>query len=255
MKISIIIPFYNEEANIDSVLEEIYRTNPEAEIIAVNDGSTDRTEAVILKHKGVRLISFDDHHGQSAALYKGLEHARGEVCVMMDGDGQNDPADIPKLVALLDQADLVCGYRLNRRDTWSRRYASKGANFIRRLVLHDHVRDTGCSLKVMRKADLRIIIPFDGLHRYIPVFFHQAGLHIREVPVRHRPRKAGKSKYAIGRRALIGLYDLFGVRWLMLRRTGWPNTNFARTEIARERFQESSLASDLPPVAARVLTN
>ena len=250
MKTSVIVPFYNEEENIESVLEEIRRTNPEAEIIAVNDGSNDRTEAMILKHKSVRLISFEDHHGQSAALYTGLERAQGEVCVMMDGDGQNDPADIPRLVILLDKADLVCGYRLNRRDTWSRRYASTAANFIRRIVLHDHVRDTGCSMKAMRKADLRYLIPFDGLHRYIPVFFHQAGLRILEVPVNHRPRKAGKSKYAIGRRAIIGLYDLFGMRWLMLRRHSWPKSNFGCSETASLHSQSAPLVSGMPPVAA-----
>jgi dolichol-phosphate mannosyltransferase len=250
MKTSIIVPFYDEEENIESVLEEIRRTNPEAEIIAVNDGSTDRTEAMILKQTNVRLISFDDHHGQSAALYTGLEQAQGEMCVMMDGDGQNDPSDIPKLVVLLDQADLVCGYRLNRRDTWSRRYASQAANFIRRMVLHDHVRDTGCSLKAMRKADLRHLIPFDGLHRYIPVFFHHAGLRILEVPVNHRPRKAGRSKYAIVRRAIIGLYDLFGVRWLLLRRHSWPKGNFVSTETNPLRSQDAPIVSELPPVGA-----
>ena len=252
MKTSIIVPFYNEEENVDPVLEEIRRTNPEAEIIAVNDGSNDRTEAMILKHKSVRLISFEDHHGQSAALYTGLERAQGEVCVMMDGDGQNDPADIPRLVILLDKADLVCGFRLNRRDTWSRRFASKAANFIRRIVLHDHVRDTGCSMKAMRKADLRYLIPFDGLHRYIPVFFHQAGLRILEVPVNHRPRKAGKSKYAIGRRAIIGLYDLFGMRWLMLRRQAWPTSYFVGTEAVPFRSHELLPASELPKLAAEI---
>jgi dolichol-phosphate mannosyltransferase len=245
-KISIIVPFYNEEESIKSVLEEIRATNPEAEIIAVNDGSTDSTKAMILRHKNVRLVSFAEHHGQSAALYAGLELARGEVCVMMDGDGQSDPADIPMLIVLLDRADLVCGYRLNRQDTRSRRLASKTANFIRRMVLRDPVRDTGCSLKAMRKADLRHIIPFDGLHRYIPVFFHHAGLQILEVPINHRPRRAGKSKYAIGRRAIIGLYDLFGVRWLMFRRNSWPKGNVVCAESVPDRSVEVPLSIELP---------
>jgi glycosyltransferase involved in cell wall biosynthesis len=222
MKISIIIPFYNEEENVESVLDETRRTNPDAEIIAVNDGSSDQTEAMIRKHPDVRLVSFGCHLGQSAALYTGLKSALGEICVMMDGDGQSDPADIPKLVSALDQADLVCGYRRNRRDTWSRRTSSRIANAIRRLALRDHVRDTGCTLKAMRKADARHLLPFDGLHRFLPVFFNNAGLRISEVPVNHRPRQHGKSKYTTLARARRGLYDLIGVRWLMSRKISWP---------------------------------
>ncbi|MGH7992670.1 MAG: glycosyltransferase family 2 protein [Limisphaerales bacterium] len=222
MKISIIIPFYNEEENVVSVLTETRRTNPEAEIVAVNDGSSDQTEAMIRQHADVRLISFGRHLGQSAALYTGLKLAQGEICVMMDGDGQSDPADIPGLVSLLDRADLVCGCRRNRQDTWSRRSASRIANFIRRRVLHDNVHDTGCTLKTMRRADTRHLIPFNGLHRYLPVFFNQAGLRIIEAPVNHRPRKHGRSKYTNWERAVRGLYDLIGVRWLMARRISWP---------------------------------
>jgi dolichol-phosphate mannosyltransferase len=222
MKISIIVPFYNEEENVASVLEETHRTNPEAEIIAVNDGSNDRTEAMIKEQTDVRLISFGCHLGQSAALYTGLKSAQGEICVMMDGDGQSDPADIPGLVSMLDRADLVCGYRRNRQDTWSRRSSSRIANFIRRMVLHDTVRDTGCTLKAMRRADTRHLLPFDGLHRYLPVFFNNAGLRIIEIPVNHRPRQHGKSKYTTRERAMRGLYDLIGVRWLMARRISWP---------------------------------
>jgi dolichol-phosphate mannosyltransferase len=225
MKISIIIPFCNEETNVQSVLDETRRTNPNAEIIAINDGSTDRTEPMIRQHADVRLISFAARCGQSAAIYTGLTLAEGDICVVMDGDGQNDPADIPKLVGLLNQADLVCGYRQKRQDNWARRSASWLANSIRRMILHDPVRDTGCALKAMRRADLCHVIPFDGLHRYLPVMFHHAGLRIVEVVVNHRPRRHGKSKYTIARRALLGLYDLFGVRWLMGRRTSWPKIN------------------------------
>lgn len=222
MKISIIIPFYNEEENVEAVLAETRRSNPEAEIVAVNDGSSDQTEAMIRKCADVRLISFGCHLGQSAALYTGLTLAQGEICVMMDGDGQSDPADIPTLVSLLDRADLVCGFRRNRQDTWSRRSASRIANFIRRLVLHDHVRDTGCTLKAVRRADTRHLIPFDGLHRYLPVFFDRAGLRITEASVNHRPRQHGKSKYTTWERAVRGLYDLIGVRWLVARQIAWP---------------------------------
>ncbi|MGB7769066.1 MAG: glycosyltransferase family 2 protein [Verrucomicrobiia bacterium] len=222
MKISIIIPFYNEEENVESVLEEARQANPEAEIVAVNDGSDDQTEAMIRKRSDVRLISFGCRLGQSAALYAGLKSAQGDMCVMMDGDGQSDPKDIPKLVFMLDRADLVCGYRQNRQDTWLRRSSSRIANCIRRMVLRDNVRDTGCTLKAMRRADTRHLLPFDGLHRYLPVFFNNAGLRIVEVPVNHRPRQHGKSKYTTRARAMRGLYDLVGVRWLMARRISWP---------------------------------
>jgi dolichol-phosphate mannosyltransferase len=222
MKVSIIIPFYNEEENVESVLEEVRRTNPEAEIIAVNDGSNDRTEAGIRQRPDVRLISHARNLGQSAALYTGLKAAQGEICAMMDGDGQSDPADIPHLVSQLDRADLVCGYRRTRQDSWSRRIASRIANFIRRMVLHDGVRDTGCTLKAMKKTDIRLLLPFNGLHRFLPVFFNHAGLRIVEVPVNHRPRKGGKTKYNNLGRARRGFYDLIGVRWLLARRIAWP---------------------------------
>ena len=222
MKVSIVIPFYNEAENVESVLDETRRTNPDAEIIAVNDGSSDQTETIIREHPDVRLVSFGRRLGQSAALYAGLKSAQGEICVMMDGDGQSDPADIPLLVSALDQAELVCGFRRSRQDNWSRRISSRLANFIRRLVLHDTVRDTGCTLKAIRRADVRHLIPFNGMHRFLPVFFQKAGLKVAEVPVNHRPRKHGKSKYTNWERAWRGLYDLIGVRWLMARRIPWP---------------------------------
>jgi dolichol-phosphate mannosyltransferase len=230
MKISIIIPFYDEEENVESVLKEARQMNPEAEIIAVNDGSTDRTEAMIRNLTDIRLISFGCHLGQSAALYAGLKSAQGEVCVMMDGDGQNDPADVSKLASMLDRADVVCGYRWNRQGTWSRRSASWLANMIRRMILRDHVRDTGCTLKAMRRSDVRHLIPFDGLHRYLPVFFNKAGLRMVEVPVNHRPRQHGKSKYTTLERAIRGFYDLIGVRWLMSRKISWPKNEATQYE-------------------------
>jgi dolichol-phosphate mannosyltransferase len=224
MKISIIIPFYDEEESVSEVLKETRRTNPEAEIIAVNDGSKDGTLAMITQHPDVRLISFEQNLGQSAALFAGLTLAQGEICVMMDGDGQNDPADIPKLVSMLKHADVACGCRQKRQDVWPRRMASWIANLIRRAVLHDRIHDTGCTLKALRKSDVRHLLPFDGLHRYLPVLLNEAGLRIVEVPVSHRPRKHGKSKYTTRDRAMRGLYDLIGVRWLMARRISWPKT-------------------------------
>jgi dolichol-phosphate mannosyltransferase len=220
--LSIIIPFYNEDENVQPLLREIQAACPGAEIIAVDDGSSDATLARIKAMPGITALALPVNLGQSAALYAGLHHAQGQVCVMLDGDGQNDPADIPALVAALAGADFACGYRRTRQDTWNRRVASRLANNIRRFFLKDQVRDTGCSLKAMRRDHVGYLIPFNGLHRYIPALLLNAGLKLVEVPVNHRPRTAGVSKYTIGGRALRGLRDIFGVSWLMARQIRYP---------------------------------
>lgn len=223
MSTSIIIPFYNEEESVRFVLEEVLACQPHAEIIAVDDGSADRTWDIIctLPVHGLRLT---ENRGQSAAMYAGMRAASGDVIVLMDGDGQNDPADIQKLVALLQQEnlDVVCGQRVNRRDTRSRRVASKAANAIRRSILNDGISDTGCSLKAFRREHVELLVPFNGLHRYLPAIFKQADLRITEVPVNHRERAQGTSKYTNWERALRGIYDLFGVRWLLKRKIVYP---------------------------------
>lgn len=217
--LSIVIPFYNEAENVGPVLEEVLACQPDAEIIAVDDGSSDATWEVIGQFAAVRGIRLTQNRGQSGALYAGLRAARGEWCGMMDGDGQNDPADFRALLAEAEKghADVVCGYRARRRDTWSRRAASKIANRIRRLFLSDGVRDTGCSVKVFRKSSVDLLVPFNGLHRYLPALFRRAGLHIVEVPVNHRPRTRGTSKYTNWERALRGIHDLIGVSWMLRR--------------------------------------
>lgn len=222
--VSIIVPFFNESDSVVAVLEEVRRTNPAAEIIAVDDGSSDDTWDKIQTVAGVRGLHGHPNRGQSAAIYTGLRAARGKLCVTMDGDGQNDPADIPVLVskALEADIDVVCGYRAQRKDTWSRRIASRVANGIRRRFLQDGVRDTGCSLKVFPKEAVDFLVPFNGLHRYLPAIFLKAGLRLGEVPVNHRPRQAGASKYTNFDRALRGIYDLFGVAWLLRRKVHYP---------------------------------
>jgi len=222
-QVSIIVPFYNEEETAAAVLEEVRQTNPGAEIIAVNDGSSDGTGAVLDRAAGVRALHFVKNRGQSAAMYAGLRAATRPICALMDGDGQNDPADFPKLVeALLSGgSDVICGYRANRVDTASRRYASRFANAVRRRFLKDGVRDTGCSVKVFRREAVDHLVPFNGMHRYLPAIFLQAGLQIGEVPVNHRGRMAGASKYTNWDRALRGIYDLIGVQWLLRRKVQW----------------------------------
>lgn len=220
--LSIIIPFYNEDENVEPLLREVLAACPDAEIIAVDDGSRDATLARIKGVPGVTALALPVNLGQSAALYAGLSHATGKVCVMLDGDGQNDPADIPALVAAMDGVDFACGYRRTRQDSFNRRVASRFANNIRRFFLKDQVRDTGCSLKAMRRDHVGYLIPFNGLHRYIPALLLNAGLTLVEVPVNHRPRTRGVSKYTIGGRALRGLRDLFGVSWVMARQIRYP---------------------------------
>jgi dolichol-phosphate mannosyltransferase len=220
--LSVVIPFYNEEENVTELLQEVRSACPDAEIVAVDDGSKDATQQKIRDFPGAVLVALGRNLGQSAALYAGLQQATGDLCVMLDGDGQNDPADIPLLIEASASADLVCGYRKNRRDTWNRRVASRIANAIRRWFLHDGIRDTGCSLKAMRREHVRFLVPFNGLHRYIPAFLKNAGCSIAEVPVNHRPRLRGVSKYTIGGRALRGLRDLFGVSWVLTRQLRFP---------------------------------
>jgi len=221
---SVVIPFYNEEECVRSVLEEVKRCQPDAEIIAVDDGSKDGTWGVICSLSGVRGLRLTGNRGQSAAMYAGMRAATGDVVVLMDGDGQNDPADIEKLLNQLEQdgLDVVCGQRVKRRDTLSRRIASRSANAIRRSILNDGISDTGCSLKAFRREHVELLVPFNGLHRYLPAIFKHAGLHIAETPVNHRARTLGVSKYTNWNRALRGIYDLFGVRWLLNRKVVYP---------------------------------
>lgn len=222
VKKSIVIPFYNEEACVRSVLEEVRACQPGAEIIAVDDGSRDRTWEMICSIPSIHGLRLTQNRGQSAAMYAGMRAASGDVIVLMDGDGQNDPADIEKLTALLEKNDVACGQRVKRRDTLSRRIASKSANAIRRSILNDGISDTGCSLKAFRREHVELLVPFNGLHRYLPAIFKHAGLRIAETPVNHRARTLGVSKYTNWNRALRGIYDLFGVRWLLNRKVIFP---------------------------------
>lgn len=222
MKVSIIIPFRDEETNVRRVLDEVISLYPTAEIIAVDDGSRDMTAHEILQHSHpyMRPIIFRRGLGQSAALYAGINNTTGEVCVTMDGDGQNDPRDISPMIQHLETTGvrMVCGYRKNRRDTYARRIAGKVANMVRKNILGDDgVRDTTCGLKAFYRTDISVLVPFNGMHRYMPALFLNAGLSVSEIPVAHRPRISGRSKYGIWDRAWRGIYDLIGVSWLKSR--------------------------------------
>lgn len=222
--VSVVVPFYNEEDCAEFVLREILECQPNAEIVAVDDGSTDKTWEIIQSVEGVTPLRLTENRGQSGALFAGLSFAAGDILVMLDGDGQNDPADIDKLVGLMreGQCDVAVGRRAKRKDTWSKRYASKIANRIRRWFIHDGISDTGCSLKAFHRDYLDLLVPFNGLHRYLAGIFTSAELRIAEIDVNHRERKAGESKYTNLDRAIRGVYDLIGVCWLLKRKVILP---------------------------------
>jgi len=222
--LSVVVPLYNEEANVLILQEELRAalTGLDYEIIFVDDGSVDRTAERIEAAGNIRLIRFEKNSGQSAAIYAGLTTARGATLVIIDGDLQNDPADIPKLLAEIARgADLVCGYRVKRQDTFVKRATSRVANAVRSRYTKDGVRDTGCTLKAMRRECVSALFPFKGMHRFIPALVKAAGYQLVEVPVNHRPRRFGQSKYGLGNRALRATMDMFGVRWLLSRRLNY----------------------------------
>lgn len=221
---SVIVPLFNEEESIAILQSELSAAlkDLDYEIIFVDDGSIDRTVERIERKANVRVIQFEKNAGQSAAIYAGLKNARGATAVLIDGDLQNDPADIPRLLAEISHgADLVCGYRAQRRDTLVKRLTSWVANAVRSRFNKDGVRDTGCTLKAMRRECVGTLVPFKGMHRFIPALVKGAGYQLVEIPVNHRPRRFGQSKYGLGNRAVRATIDMFGVRWLLSRRLNY----------------------------------
>jgi dolichol-phosphate mannosyltransferase len=219
--VSLVVPLFNEEENVPILQAELTAAlGPlDYEIIFVDDGSRDATVERIAPDPRVRVLQFQRNAGQSAAIFAGLHAARGAVAVLMDGDLQNDPSDIPRLLAEIERgADLVCGYRAQRKDTVVKRISSRIANFVRSRFTKDGVRDTGCTLKAMKRECVGTLVPFKGMHRFIPALVKGAGYRLVEIPVNHRPRKFGESKYGLGNRALRATIDMFGVRWLLSRR-------------------------------------
>ncbi len=223
-KLSVIIPLYNEGANIEPLWEElagILTTLPESEVIFVDDGSTDdsadRLRRIARGDKRVKVILFASNAGQTAAMGAGVEHARGDVIIFMDGDRQNDPADIPRLLAKLDEGyDVVAGWRKERQDAFLRSALSRLANVLVSVTTGIKLHDTGCSLKAFRAPFVRRIEFIGEVHRLLPVYAAWQGARITEIPVNHRPRVAGISKYGFSRIVKI-LLDLllaqFTVRW------------------------------------------
>jgi dolichol-phosphate mannosyltransferase len=222
--LSIVVPVFNEEENMSILQSELRAVlaGLDHEVIFIDDGSTDRSAEKIERGPNVRVLRFERNAGQSAALYAGIKAARGQTIVMIDSDLQNDPADIPRLLAEISRgADLVCGYRAKRKDTLTKRITSRIANFVRSRFTKDYVRDTGCTLKAMRRECADALVPFKGMHRFIPALIRGAGYQLIEIPVNHRPRRFGQTKYGFGSRAWRATMDMFGVRWLLSRRLNY----------------------------------
>jgi glycosyltransferase involved in cell wall biosynthesis len=224
---SVVIPVFNEEECIVGVLNELRDALDGSglknwECVVVDDCSRDRTSKLALKMASedarIRVLGLNPNSGQSAALDAGFRNARGQFIGMMDGDGQNDPADFPRLLNHLKQRnlDVMCGIRSKRRDNLWRRLVSFVANSIRNWATSDEVTDTGCSLRVMKCEYVRRLKMYRGLHRFLPTLLRLEGARIGEIPVNHRPRRAGKSKYTLRNRA-SALRDLFAVQWMRRR--------------------------------------
>jgi len=225
VSLSLVIPAYNEEESIEACVLEadgvLARLERSYEILVVDDGSRDgtfeRLRDLKARCRALRAIRFRENRGQSAAMSAGFEHARGEIVVSMDADRQNDPADIPRLLERMDDFDVVCGWRRKREDNLLRRISSRIANAVRNRLSRESIRDTGCSLKAYRRDYLRRIKLFDGMHRFLPTLLRMEGARVTEVPVHHRPRTAGRTKYGVWNRLFGSLRDLFAVRWMQAR--------------------------------------
>lgn len=233
-ELSVVVPLYNEEENLPVLMGElgaaIATTGLTHELIFVDDGSTDGSAEVLAglakSLPQLRILRHQRNAGQSAALVAGFRAARGRLVVTLDSDLQNDPADIPRLLARLDEGfDAVSGVRRNRRDSWVRRLSSRIANAVRNWATDESVTDVGCSLKAYRREFLVDLPMFTGMHRFLPTLVRWNGARLTEIDVNHRPRLHGVAKYGIGNRLFRALADLFAVRWM---RTRWIAPGNAR---------------------------
>ena len=214
--VSVVVPVFNEEGNIANLHKEIKdvceANGYEYEIIFVNDGSSDGTDAVCRSLNPLKLITMRKNFGQTAAMDAGIKAAQYDLIVTMDGDGQNDPADIPNMIGYLreNNYDVVSGWRKNRKDTFMKRFVSRGANFLRYLLVHDGIHDSGCSLKVYKRECFKGITLYGEQHRFIPAILKIKGFTVGEVIVNHRPRTAGVTKYN-WKRTIKGFVDMISV--------------------------------------------
>jgi dolichol-phosphate mannosyltransferase len=228
-ELSVVIPVFNEADNLEPLWAELRDVldglSLSYEVIFVNDGSTDGSDAVIKRlaaaNEAVHYVSFEANAGQTAAFDAGFKAARGELVVTMDADMQNDPHDIPAMLALVGEYDVVVGWRHERQDTAFKRFQAAFARRYRQKRLGDRFHDVGCSLKVYKRACLDGLKLYKGMHRFLPILFEWEGYRVAEVKVNHRPRAKGATKYAFARRTREARADLRAVMWMKKRRLNY----------------------------------
>jgi len=227
MKISVIIPVFNEEEALKFVISEALSVlndiKKEFEIVIIDDGSTDNTNQISVElsklHREVKVVRHVKNYGKDAALWSGFDNSDGDVIVMIDGDGQNDFRDIPRLLPLLQDYDAIFGQRVKRMDNFAKRLVSLFAYSLRSLVLGDKVKDTGCALKIIKRKTLRHLLPINGMHRFISFLFNEEKVPFIEVPVNHRQRQGGESKFSILKFYFLGpTIDFLFMWWFKIRR-------------------------------------
>ncbi len=255
-QLSVVLPLFNERDNISALIDEIVvalRDHGDFEIVCVDDASSDDTAQVLAQRLGdtpvLRVIRHRRQSGQSTAIVTGVRAARAPWIATLDGDGQNDPADLPRLLAIRntspDDIGLFAGWRQQRRDSVSKRWASRLANGIRARLLQDDTPDTGCGIKLFRREDFLRLPAFNHMHRYLPALMKRAGLGTLSVPVNHRPRRAGVSKYGNLSRALVGIADLRGVAWLMRRPCLTDSAELTSVDLLAQQYATTAAT---PPV-------
>lgn len=238
LRLSVVVPIHDEVDSLEFLHREIMAAVGEIdgglEVLLVDDGSCDGSLEAIRKLAAlddrVRALSLGAHCGQSSALEAGFRAARGEILATLDGDLQNDPADFSRLLEALEAADVVNGVRNQRRDGWLRGFSSRVANAFRNALTGESVTDVGCSIRVMRGEFARDLPLYRGMHRFLPTLMRLRGARVIEIPVRHRPRRFGRSKYGVGNRLFVGLLDTLAVRWIQSRFVAYRAEEFEKRE-------------------------
>ena len=256
-ELSLVCPAYNEQQNLPVLLREwegaLSGSGRSFEMIVIDDASTDLSHEVLRlamnSYARLRVLRLAEQSGQSAALAAGFEAARGRWLVTSDADLQNDPGDLPRLLELAEEFDMVCGWRQCRQDRWTKRLISQLANLRRRRLLDDGMHDSGCGLKLFRKQVAEQILHFDGMHRFLPALAKMEGFSVVEIPVRHRPRFHGKSKYSVFNRFRRPIEDLRGVAWYRARQLSYCSVELTTPATSHS----STLDAAAPEVIERSL--